>query len=116
MPINVSRFDERRAAFGATSKFSMITCSRITWDRRFFMECRFIIEVTTRIWANCKNRVLGSKVKCLLSRARVHWDGTKELLGINLDQGEEESNERHIGPFATGNYSHSGSHQARPGM
>src|SRR5271169_5331732 len=79
MPINTSWFDERCATFGATSKFLMITCSRIMWDRRVFMECWFIIKVTIRIWANCKNCVLVSEVKCLLSRSRVYWDATKEF-------------------------------------
>ena len=79
MPINTSRFGERRATFGAASKFSMITCSRIVWDGRAFMECRFVIKVTIRIWANCENGVLVSEVKCLLSRAGVRWDPTKEF-------------------------------------
>src|ERR1700679_127708 len=79
LPINTSWFDERRATFGAALKFSMITCSRIVWDRRAFMECRFVIKVTNRIWANGENGFLVSEVKCLLSCAGVHWDATKEL-------------------------------------
>src|ERR1700679_1582775 len=79
MPINTSWFDERRATFGAALKFSMTTCSRIVWDRRAFMECRFVIKVTIRIWANCENGFLVFEVKCLLSCAGVRRDATKQL-------------------------------------
>ena len=43
------------------------------------MESRLIIKVTIRFGANSENCVLVTEVKCLLSRARVRWDATKEF-------------------------------------